>query len=290
MMSHLTSFKVERKKVSTEIEPEFSSKAAWNGFTVRRYTRRSMYISERTLSDHTLQFNFGEPINFSWKSNGKWVDEYCPTGTIIELLSSGEKEELQWEGKFNTLEIAFDPAFVDDLLETQNFRFQEQRNIHDPLLKDIVTNLYEDTYSDAILQKMYAESIGITCVIHLATAYSIGGKKLYAPKGKLSSFQMKNVIGYIRSNLHGFITLEELAASTHLSVFHFSRLFKNTVGLSPYQFVLRMKIEHAKKLIIQKEPVGEIAYLLGFTDSAHFCNAFKKFTGLSPLQFLIGGL
>ena len=125
----------------------------------------------------------------------------------------------------------------------------------------------------------------MACAIHLATTYSSNDKKVFAPKGKLSSHQLKNILERVRASIHGAITLDELAATIHLSIFHFSRLFKNTVGVSPYQFVLQMKIEYAKKLIKRKEPVGDIAYSLGFTDSAHFCNAFKKFTGQSPLQF-----
>jgi AraC family transcriptional regulator len=90
----------------------------------------------------------------------------------------------------------------------------------------------------------------------------------------------------VRTHLHGVITLDQLAASAHLSIFHFSRLFKNTIGLSPYQFVLKMKIEYSKTLIRHNnESIGDIAFSLGFTDSAHFCNAFKKITGHSPLKY-----
>jgi AraC family transcriptional regulator len=76
-----------------------------------------------------------------------------------------------------------------------------------------------------------------------------------------------------------------MAASVYLSVFHFSRLFKNTLGVSPYQFVLNMKVDYAKNLIKSKKSISDIAHALAFTDSAHFCNAFKKLTGCSPLQF-----
>lgn len=274
----------EQHGLVPETREIFSSNGTWKGFTVKRFISAPLYCRERILSQHILQFNFGNPISLSWRSQGRWISGVCNTGNIVELLSQGEKEELQWHGDYNALEIAFDPSFIDALLEKENFRFREQRNIQDALLTDIVIKLYNDAHSGPI-EKLYTESLGIACAIHLATTYSISDKKLFAPKGKLSSHQVKNVIDYAKSAIHGVVTLEELAACIHLSVFHFSRLFKNTVGVSPYQFVLQMKIEYAKKLIKRREPIGDIAYALGFTDSAHFCNAFKKFTGSSPLQF-----
>ena len=284
MQANLTTFDVE-----TPFTPIFSSDSAWKGFTVKRHIRSAMYIPERTLSRHTLQFNFGAPLSLSWKSDGKWTSSICNTGNLVELLSQGDTEELQWNGDYNALEIEFEPSFIDNLVEKENFKFREQHNVHDTLLKDIVVRLYEDAHS-GLTETLYAESLGVACAIHLTTTYSMNNKKIFAPKGKLSSWQLKNVIELVRSSIHGVVTLEELAASIHLSVFHFSRLFKNTVGVSPYQFVLRQKIEYAKKLIKRKEPIGDIAYMLGFTDSAHFCNAFKKFTGQSPLQFHMGSL
>ncbi|MEJ0031482.1 MAG: helix-turn-helix transcriptional regulator [Bacteroidota bacterium] len=83
------------------------------------------------------------------------------------------------------------------------------------------------------------------------------------------------------------IGLHELAGLVHLSPYHFGRLFKQTVGKSPYQFILQLKIDCAKKLIKQKSgPISEIAYQLNFSDQSHFSNAFRKAVGVSPRQFL----
>lgn len=269
-----------------EIESSFAH-ISFNGFTLKRYTRVFTNTFDRTMTRHTLQYNLGPPAPFSWRSHDAWVTEYSSTGSVVELLSVGDAESLQWDGKYNAFDIAFEPSFIDNLLEKENFRFRQVRNINDSFLTDIGMKLCEYTFGNSTTQQVHAQSLGVTCAIHLATAYSNDDKKIYAPKGKLSAFQLKNVIEYICAKIQEVLTLEELAASTHLSIFHFSRLFRNTLGVSPYQFVLRMKIEHSKKLIRRRDPVGEIAYTLGFTDSAHFCNAFKKYTGLSPLQYLM---
>jgi AraC family transcriptional regulator len=258
---------------------------AWKGFEIRKYIRKPSQISTRTVSNHTIQINLGSPLRLSWKSPDKWNTALCNTGDVVGLISHGEAEELQWETEFHALELTFHPKFIDRLVEKENFKFKEQRNIHDPLLTDLALKLSTEALKDRTVERLYAESLAVTCGIHLITTYPLSTKRVFAPKGKLSSFQLKNAIEYIRSYIHGMVSLEGIAASAHLSVFHFSRLFKNTVGVSPYQYVLHLKIEYAKRLIKQKLTVGDIAYSLGFTDSAHFCNAFKKITGQSPLQF-----
>ena len=268
-----------------EIESSLAS-ISFNGFTLKRYTRAVANSSRRPLAGHTLQFNLGPPAPFSWRSHDAWISEYCSTGSVVALLSAGETETLQWDGKYHGFDIAFEPSFIDNLLEKENFRFRQLRNISDSFLTDIAMKLCEYTFGNSTTQQVHAQSLGVACAIHLATTYSCDDKKIYAPKGKLSASQLKNVVEYVRAKIQEVVTLEELAASTHLSIFHFSRLFRNTLGVSPYQFVLRMKIDHSKKMIRRRDPIGEIAYTLGFTDSAHFCNAFKKYTGLSPLQYL----
>jgi AraC-like DNA-binding protein len=243
-----------------------------------------MTLSRINLAHHVVLFNIGSPLNIKWKSNGKWAEGLCETGNVIGLLSNTEREEIQCHNACSSFEVYFSTGFIDKLLEKDNFRFSEQRNLDDAFLQDIAMKLYQGCHSGNGIEKMYCESLSIACAIHLATNYSISDKRIFAPKGKLSSHQLKEVIDYVRSRINMAISLEGLASTIHLSIFHFSRLFKNTLGVSPYQFVLQLKIEYAKRLIKQKQPIGDIAYKLGFTDSAHFCNAFKKITGQSPLQ------
>jgi AraC family transcriptional regulator len=275
-----------------EVEQPFATKrTSWNtrlisnGFTVKVSTHQRMNISEHVYTQHTLQLNLGAPISLSWHTQGSWVTGICNTGDIITLLNPGDKEVIHWNGEYHRIEIAFNSLFIDTILEQQDFKFRELHNVPDPLIRDLAFNLYEATNSDRLSENLYMESLGVACAIHLGTNYSISPKRIFSPKGKLSSHQLKKIIEYVRSYIHNVITLEELAALIHLSVFHFSRLFKNTVGVSPYQFVLRMKIEYAKKCIRHRESVADIADKLGFTDSAHFCNTFKKVTGHSPLQY-----
>ena len=270
--------------IARENHKIFSSDDTWDGFKIEHYIHPPMTLSRINLAHHIVLFNIGSPLNIKWESNGKWAEGLCETGNVIGLLSNTEREEIQWHNSCSSLEVYFNTGFIDNLLEKDNFRFSEQRNLNDAFLQDIAMKLYQGCHSGNGIERMYGESLSIACAIHLATNYSISEKRIFAPKGKLSSHQLREVIDYVRSSIHKVISLESLASTIHLSIFHFSRLFKNTLGVSPYQFVLQLKIEYAKRLIKQKQPIGDIAYKLGFTDSAHFCNAFKKITGQSPLQ------
>ncbi|WP_276369389.1 AraC family transcriptional regulator [Chryseolinea sp. H1M3-3] len=281
-MIHLSLDQVSKNDV-LETVPIVDKGVTWNGLTIKQKSSGSISLSKCLLSKHTLQINLGGPIYLSWKSNGDWRSGRCTPGNIISLNSCGDTVEIEYHGSCTILEIAFDPLYVEKLLETDNIKFREEHNIYDSLLADI-SSVFTTAPLGLMTEKLYIESLGVMCGIHLAANYTTRDKRIFAPKGKLSSCQLKTIIEYVRTHLHGVITLEQLAESANLSIFHFSRLFKNTIGLSPYQFVLKMKIEYAKTLIRHRQPIGDIAFSLGFTDSAHFCNAFKKVTGHSPLK------
>ena len=254
------------------------------GFSIAQRLFSPNDLAGKNTNLHIIHFNNGIPFELSWQSPTQTTNTICEPGNFIQILTKGKEHSLCGNEKYNAIELSFDAKYIDTITEKENFTFCDQHNFQDPLLSLLIRQLFAATRSQ-IPENMYIQSLVIACAIHLTTTYAAGSKKIFSLKGKLSSHQLKSVILFIRDSISRTVTLEELAACCHLSVFHFSRLFKNTLGVSPYQHVLRTKIEHARSLIKSQRAVGEIAYSLGFTDSAHFCNSFKKFTGHSPLQY-----
>lgn len=88
---------------------------------------------------------------------------------------------------------------------------------------------------------------------------------------------------YLQSNFGSNITMEELALVSHMSPFHFNRIFKQMTGVSPYQYLLNFRINHAAWLLKSTEDaIASVGWSAGFNSPDHFSYAFKASTGLSP--------
>lgn len=90
--------------------------------------------------------------------------------------------------------------------------------------------------------------------------------------------RINKTLDYIEANLEKMLTLEELAAVANFSKFHFSRIFHAMTGETPFQFILRLRIEKAAYLIManKNENITEIAYKCGFSDISVFSRNFKN--------------
>jgi len=102
----------------------------------------------------------------------------------------------------------------------------------------------------------------------------------------LSPKQVQRVREYIRANLGCDIGMAELADQVGLSPHYFSFLFKHTLGASPYHYVLRERIDEARRLLaVGRMSISEVALSLGFSDQSHFSQAFRRMTGTTPKRY-----
>lgn len=91
---------------------------------------------------------------------------------------------------------------------------------------------------------------------------------------------------YIKQNYQNSLSVSQIARTVNLSPSYFSRIFKDSTALSPYDYLLSVRLDKAKELLINSNlPVSEIAYQCGFNSTPNFICFFKKETGLSPLKF-----
>ena len=99
--------------------------------------------------------------------------------------------------------------------------------------------------------------------------------------------RINKALDYIESNIEKQFSLEELSGAANFSKFHFNRIFYAIIGETPFQFILRVRLEKAATLLISNpmEPISEIAQKCGFSDLSIFSRNFKRFFGLSATSY-----
>lgn len=201
---------------------------------------------------------------------------YVPRGARVTGWS-----ELQRRNNSFTA-IYFDPAAIRQELDT---RFAERVDETVYYRSDEVAgylrqwaSLLGRGHSDTL----YEEALGLITIlaIHKATMPT---SRQPPPLGRAP---LALIDEFIEENLGSDLSLSSLAELAGLSRFHFSRAFKASTGETPYQHVLRRRMERARLLLAAGEmPIDEIASRLGFQDSAYFQRTFKSWVGMSVKEF-----
>lgn len=96
---------------------------------------------------------------------------------------------------------------------------------------------------------------------------------------------VQDTINYINSNFSTGITLDTIASHMNISKSYLSSLFKKHLGVSPYEYLLNIRLERAKRLLSYGENISDACYASGFSDYSHFIQFFKKRTGVTPFQY-----
>jgi AraC family transcriptional regulator len=94
-------------------------------------------------------------------------------------------------------------------------------------------------------------------------------------------------VAFIDENYQHDISLGDIAASAHLSPYHFARTFKKSLGVTPHQYLVQVRVNSARSLIASGASAGslaEIASAVGFADQSHLTRHFKRVFGKTPRQ------
>ncbi|MEM1118915.1 MAG: AraC family transcriptional regulator [Bacteroidota bacterium] len=105
-------------------------------------------------------------------------------------------------------------------------------------------------------------------------------------KGGIPPYRLRKIEEYVVAQISEPIQVAQLAAIAGTSQFHFSRMFKQLTGETPYQFIARQKINEAKRLLLETDmKITTISFRVGFCDPGHFARVFKKQLGITPTEF-----
>ena len=105
-------------------------------------------------------------------------------------------------------------------------------------------------------------------------------------RGGLPPGALKRVREYIEAHLEDRPSLEKLAATAGLSVFHFARAFKQSQGMTPHSYLLHRRVVRAQELLSATDlSLSQIALVSGFADQSHFTRHFRQRVGVPPSSF-----
>lgn len=154
----------------------------------------------------------------------------------------------------------------------------------DPLIGHLAACLLPAMEQPASACPLFVDAITRALNVHVLRTY---GNALLAtakpPRGGLAAWQRMRVEEVIHHSLDGNLTLAELAGHCGLSVSHFGHAFKESVGQSPYQFLIEQRLIRARELMLGTSlPLAEIAQASGFGTQAHFNRRFVRAYGISP--------
>ncbi len=92
-------------------------------------------------------------------------------------------------------------------------------------------------------------------------------------------------VRFIKENFARPISVDMMAEEGGVSKCHFCREFKKSTGMTPMQFLARIRIKRSKEYLRKKLPVSTIALKVGFNDLSSFNRNFRKYVGLTPTEF-----
>lgn len=156
----------------------------------------------------------------------------------------------------------------------------------DPVLRQTVLKLEALIEAGPSGSRLYAEALGIV-LAHELLRLNSGAVQAEPPmRGGLAGWQRRSVAQYIEENVSEQISLADLADLAQLSIFHFSRAFKQSFGMPPHRYYASRRIERAKILLAKpNQSVTEIAFDMGFSDTSSFTAAFRKLAGRTPTEY-----
>jgi AraC family transcriptional regulator len=103
---------------------------------------------------------------------------------------------------------------------------------------------------------------------------------------RLLAWQVRRVKEHVEANLASSIRNRDLAALAKLSEFHFSVAFRNSVGQTPHEFLIRRRMHRAQRLMLSTDlPLCEIAGECGLADQAHLSRLFRRVVGATPASW-----
>lgn len=138
-------------------------------------------------------------------------------------------------------------------------------------------------YAQASMQMPHWERLQLHGMVEIILSYFVKhAQPIHATRDK----RIAQLMEYVQLHLNKNVTMQDMADKVCLTKSHMIRLFRQTMGITPLQYVLRKKVQYAQYLLLSTDlTVAEVAHRLGMEDASYFIRLFRKSLGFTPQEY-----
>lgn len=284
-----------RKNIGSQLFPGSSllssHQAGWENITLEHHFVPLVWETPNVeYAQHTIILHLNAQTNLERKIGDRQLDYQMTTGDIAIVPANATHYAVN-KGKCEGLFLALDTQFVSQIayeaIDPDNIELVPTFIKSDPLIYHLGLALKLELETSCFGSRPYIESLSTALAAHIVEKYSTRKVKLDRYDDGLSQYLLRRAIDYINGHLHlSSLKVAEVAAVANISPFYFSRLFRQSTGLSPHKYITQRRLEVAKQLLKKTNlPIIEISAEVGFNSQSHFITLFKKHVGTTPLKY-----
>lgn len=268
-----------------------SKEAGWDGIAMESFSDvPPIAIPDHEHPTHFINLLVKGNITAEWTVGGKTgIADHSP-GTIY-MLPAGTRDRLTWSGTTSRIVLVMEPRFLARSMEQtahlHDLELIPQWNLRDRHIQSLILALHADLQDGSPAGPLFGESLAVALGHYLIRRHSSRiGRSGTSTQGGMPSVRLNRVVEFMNQNLRRDLRLSELAQVAGMSPHYFCQLFKQSTGYTAYQYVLRQRIESAKRYLRDPKVTLTVASAAtGFADQSHFTKVFRRMVGVTPAQF-----
>jgi AraC family transcriptional regulator len=280
-------------KIIPSVPVASSDRLGWSGLVAARYRAdRAAEINPPAITHHRLVLFIRPPVELDMRYDGVKRQIPPPAGSI-SVVPAGVPSRWQPNGPRDLLHVYLEQGTVARVgaeafgLDPTRITVPPLDGMELPQLRAAMGAVDAEMAVGGPGGPLAAESLANVLAVHLIRHVLDPSRPEVGRDGALPRGRLRAVAEYIEEHLGAGLSLDQMAAVTRLSAYHFARQFKAATGLPPYQYVIARRVERAKLLLQQDRDLSlaEVAADAGFSDQSQFARHFKRLVGVTPREF-----
>ena len=278
-------------KIFPRLPLRSSENLGWKGIHLQEHCQPAWESPEYAHTTHIVVIALNsDAIQAERWFDGRRHQEQIGGGNNVAIVPAMVQHRGNWNQEAPFAVLSLEPDLLTKIayesVTTECIELIPQYAMQDPFIERIGKSLTAELIEDRFGSQLLVDSLTIALSIHLLRHYSDWRKPLRDDRGWMPKRKIQRAIAYIHDHLAEDLTIGAIADELEMSQYYFSRLFKQSIGMSPYRYVIEQRIEAAKHLLKKTSlPISVISERVGFANQNQLTIQFRNLTGKTPINY-----